>query len=103
MEVISKIHYKIKSENSGVKVSSVRKTKEGGVLAKLGPKVTNKATLWEVVKSLLEEKALVSTLETACSLEILYIDCLTEKTEVGYQPPKTRYNGSCRTIRKETS
>ena len=81
-EVLSEIRYKIKPEDNGAEVSSIRKTKGGGVLVELGPKTINKVTFCEAVKGLLGEKALVSSLEPTCALEIRDLDCLTEKNEV---------------------
>ena len=81
-EVLSEIRYRMKPEENGAEVSSIRKTRSGGVLVELGPKTTNKSTFCEAVKGLLGEKALVSSLEPMCSLEIRDLDCLTEKVEV---------------------
>ncbi|CAD7080718.1 unnamed protein product [Hermetia illucens] len=79
-DVFSEIRYKIKSD-SGAEMSSIRKTKGGGGLVELGPRTTNKATLCEAVQGLLEEKVLISSLETMSSLEIRDLDCLTEKND----------------------
>ncbi|CAD7087787.1 unnamed protein product [Hermetia illucens] len=57
-EVLSEIRYKIKPEDNGAEVSSIRKTKGGGVLVELGPKTINKVTFCEAVKGLLGKRAL---------------------------------------------
>lgn len=81
-KVLSEIRYKIMPEDNGTEVSSIRKTKFGGVLVELCLRTTNKVTFCEVVKGILREKSLVSSLEPTCSLEIRDLACLTEKNEV---------------------
>lgn len=54
-------------------MSCIRKTKSGGA----------HDTFFEIVKRLLEEKALVFSLEPKCSPEIPELDCVKDKNDVG--------------------
>lgn len=61
------------------------------MLVELIPKTINKGTFSEAVKRLLEEKNLIPSLKSTCSLEIRDLDLLTENTEV-IQANKREYS-----------
>lgn len=65
-EVLSQIPYKDKAG-----VSSIKKTKSGGVLVVLSPKKTDKSISCKAVNGLLKEKALVSSLEVEKATKVI--------------------------------
>lgn len=81
-DVLGELRKKVKPEDSETEIRSIRQTKAGGVLLELGDKAKNKEAFCEVIRGILGDSAVVSTLEPRCSLEIRDLDCLTAKEEV---------------------
>lgn len=81
-DVLREIRSKATPEESETEVRGIRQTKTGDVLVELGEKTKDKAAFSDVLKKILEGKAVVRSLEPKETLEIRDLDGLTTKEEV---------------------
>lgn len=81
-EVLNKFRKKAKPEDSETEILTIWQARSGGIFFELDAKTKIKEAFCEVIRSILEEKTYVSTLELKWTLEIRDLNCLTVKDEV---------------------
>lgn len=81
-DVLREIRDKTKPEDTGTKVRSIRQTRSGGVLLEIGEEPREKGAFREAIRTILGDKAVVSSLEPRHTVEIRDLDCLTDEAEV---------------------
>lgn len=81
-DILREMKSKTRPEDSGTEIKTIRQTRAGGMLMELKYKNENKGSFCDAVKLALGEKAVVTTLETKCTLEIRDLDCLVDENEI---------------------
>lgn len=82
-DIVSAIHAKIKPDEMGVDVRSVRRTRAGGVLLELGrTSVEVRATFSAALKQTVDVASEVAEMVPKSTVEIRDCDCCTTETEI---------------------
>lgn len=82
MEVLREIRNSIKPEDAGVDVKSIRRIQTGDIFAELESRTDKKNRFYESVQSILDTKAIVSSLKSRFTLQIRDLSWLANKAEV---------------------